>query len=753
MEIENHFTNSIIEKLVFCLREHEETSKEDIIACLCLYLRALTVDENSIIQNIDAAQDFGLVRQKSIAQSIIPVIFNSLLENIKKILSSNNNNILTGGLYLLSAVSLAAAKELILSLDNIKAIINEILKKNSSNFNLILFAFFNKLLKSVQYDSNIIPHLDTFISWMVMGIKNDFYKVNIESVQMASQLVRILKETLSDEEIIPRLKIINNEILPKFISNDLDQELKNSLITTVGNIILHTVGILDEATLSKFFDVFLEKFKNENLVIICANWIMRILKSDQKILLFNSILKKFIPIIIELINNKNTTLRHSAVELLCCILQFYPKAVSGYEKTLVLNLLDYSSDEGFIQSLFETMLLILNNFELEKDLLLKTINESVKVLDSAHCALSEKAAESLLAYSASASSRLSPGELESLIKTLLNFKSLSNSKAKLIAYYSKHAKNSEKLIKTLISDFSSLSKETESRKNILLLIGEIALINSGSCAAADIFELISGIFLTANDELKAHAALALAKVGLQDPTHFLNVVKKLNDKESVRYGLSSVREFIHLLCAKENKQLAVKTDNSIISELFNILVSEISSQDEKIMKLCGECVGLLSGKSVDLLDKYINYLSDSNESIRAGFYYGLKSISFISDEVLLMTIFQKLLKGLSDETIIVKQNAYNSLISFAHDYSKIFKVLFNEIWSHFEKDFMIKPELITEYDIGGGMRIKSDKGLPIRKAIYSTMKILLENIPEKINFEKALHMLLKGLGNYLFFKF
>jgi len=754
MEIENHFTNSIIEKLVFCLREHEETSKEDIIACLCLYLRALTVDEQRESQALDSTQEFGLVRQKSIAQSIIPLIFPSLLENIKKILASstNNSSLTGGGLNLLSALALPAAKDLISNLDSIKPNVNEILKKNSSNFNLILFAFFNKLLKSVQYDANVIRHLDTFIAWMVAGIKSDFYKVNIESAQMAAQLVRILKESLSDEEIIPKLNQINSEIFPKFVSNDLDQELKISLITTVGNIVLYTVSILDEQMLSKIFDVLLEKFKNENLMILCANWIMRILKSDQKISLFNSLLKKFIPFIIDFVNNKNSSLRHSAVEFLGCILQFYPKAASGFEKTLVLNLLDYSSDEGFIQSLFETLLLILHNFDFEKELILKTINESVKVLDKAYAqgSLSEKAAESLLAYSASASSRLSVAELESLIKALLNLKALSTNKSKLIAHYCKHAKNSEILVKSLISDFNSLSKDNESCKNILLLIGDIALVNGGSCAAANIFELIAGIFKAENDDLKAHAALALAKVGFQDALQFLCAAKQLSSSENVRYALSSIREFIHLLCAEKNAPLlAANTDNTVISELFTILVTQINSQDEKIMKLCGECLGLLSSKSTQLLHKYMTYLDDRNDSIRAGFYYGLKFLSFISDENLLLQIFQKLIQGLSDESINVKQNAYNSLISYSHDYAKIFKVLFAEIWSYFEADYMVKTELITEFDIGGGMRIKTDKGLPIRKAIYSTIKILLENIPEKIHFDIALHMLLKGLGNFL----
>lgn len=733
--------------MVFCLREHEETTKEDIIACLCLYLRSLTVENSQQQSFTDSSQELGLVRQVSIAQSIIPVIFNDLLENIKKILSSTNNNILICGLNLLTALSLPAAKEIITNLDTIKENINEILKKNSSNFNLILFAFFNKLLKSVQNDQNIVQHIDTFISWMVQGMKNDFYKVNIESSQMAAQIVRILNESLTTEEIIPKLKIVNSEILPKFISNDIDQELKASLISTVGNIISHTVHILDETTLTKFFDVFFEKFKNENLVIICTNWIIRILKCQQKAEIFNSILKNFLKIIIELINKKNSTLRHSAVEFLCCILQNYPNAVKGFEKTLIQNLLEYSSDEGFIQILFETLLLILQNFSLDKDLLLYSINESTKILENSSITISEKASSSLLQFNASASARLNPLELESLIKGLLNFKTISQSKSKLIAYYSKHAKNSEKLIKNLISDFNS-QKDLENKKNILLIIGDIAVIDNGSCAG-EIFEIVIKIFKNEGDDIKPNAALALAKVGVQDPINFLKAINNLNTQENIRYALSSIRELIRIACEKDSFNVVKNIDQNFILELFSILVSEINTQDEKLVKLCGECLGLLSGKSKDLLIKYIQFLDNSNESIRSGFYYGLKSLNLIEDENLLMEVFDKIIKGLSENSIVVKQNAYNSLISYSHDYSKQFKLRFTEIWTHFEKDFMIKSDLITEIDIGGGMRIKNDKGLPIRKAIFSTIKILLDNIPEKIHFEKALQMLLKGLGNLI----
>ena len=48
------------------------------------------------------------------------------------------------------------------------------------------------------------------------------------------------------------------------------------------------------------------------------------------------------------------------------------------------------------------------------------------------------------------------------------------------------------------------------------------------------------------------------------------------------------------------------------------------------------------------------------------------------------------------------------------------------------------------------MKIKNDKGLPIRKAIYSIVKILLDCIPEKINVTETLQMCLYGLGKFIF---
>ena len=747
MEIEKNEINYIIENLVISLREHEENTKEDIINCLCGYLRNLTINELDEDNNIDTDENYGLIRHKSVSLSVIPHIFSPLLENIKKILISNNNNFITGGLNLLNSLSTVAANEIVFNLEEIKPIIIDVINKNSANFNLILFSTFNNLLKSKGKLQRIQDHMDSFINWMIMGLKNDYYKVNIESSNMASHLIKIMKENLTEKDLIPKLKLIITEIIPKFKSNDLDQELKSSLISTGGNIVMYMGDYLNENELNIIFDIFLDKFKNENLLNLTTNWIVKILRSNLKINLTQN-LKKFLPAINDLIDKNNTSLRQNAVIFLSNILQHYPLAVKNYEKVLINNLLEYSSDESFIPNLFEVLLLISENFKLEKDLILLTIKECAKIIENNK--LSSKSAESLLLYISNTLKFLNPEEFENFIEPLLKYSNMNSNKSKFIAILSSESKSSEKLIKEFFLNLSVNSKRnSEEKKNILLLLGDISLISNYS--SKEIFKLLSNILKDINDEIKPNASVTLAKVAISNPSEYLVLLKTLMTPESIRYALSSIREFIHLIC---DSKYNINLNNEYIFELFNMLLKAGDSQDEKITKLCGECFGLLAGKSSDILDKYINFLDDPNDNIRSGFYYGLKSFNFVKDEKLLDILFNKLLKGLNDSSIIVKQNAYNSLITFAHDYSSKFKFKFMEIWSCFELDCVVKNNLIETTDIGGGLKIKNDKGSPIRKAIFATIKIFIENIPEKINLNSAIKILLLGLGKKIFyFKF
>jgi hypothetical protein len=786
VEIPNFLLKNILEKLVFCLREHEDTTKEDLIICLCGYLRNLTIDENldtynNNNSNINNNTEYFLVKKKSYTFSLISDIFENLIEKIMKLLKSSNKNTFQSALNLLNNLALPASIEIIKELDKIKPNINEILDKNISNFSLLIFEILNRLLKSISFNKSIIPHLDDFIKWMIKGFKNDFYKINIESSKMASQIIRIIHEVLKEEEIKPKLDIINSVIIPIFQQNDLENDFKTSIITSSSNILYYMLKILEQNVMEKFFSIFLEKFKNENLVNFCISLLIKVLQEQSNIsenenstlsINVSKALKQFLPLIVELINKKDISLRQNAIDFLCCLIKYFPKAVIGYENILIENLKELSFDENFIYCLYDTLTLIVRNknFNFGMELVDKTISNSIKVLENPKFILQEKSAEAILNYNYNCSKYLTFEQkyIEKLITELLNYELINPNKSKLISYYSSansNLNNSIDLIRKLLKDFNA-NKKIESKKNILMLIGDLS-INIGKGIgnfngnnlpieiSNEIFELNSNILSGAKDniniEINPYAALSLAKIGFYFPTNFLKTVQKLRKPEMIRYSLSSIREFIRLIF--DEKSTTNNLSDEINQELFDILLQEINCEDENIVKLCGECLGLLSCKSDNhnLLNKYLFYLDDKNEKIRSGFYFGIKFINFRKkNEEVSFRFLDKLIKGLSDEFIEVKTNSYNSLISFSHENYNILKYKFAEIWVLFEIDHKQKPELVSTIDIGGGMRIKTDRGLPIRKSIFSTIKIIVDNIPEKINFVSALQMLIIGLGKTLY---
>ena len=63
----------------------------------------------------------------------------------------------------------------------------------------------------------------------------------------------------------------------------------------------------------------------------------------------------------------------------------------------------------------------------------------------------------------------------------------------------------------------------------------------------------------------------------------------------------------------------------------------------------------------------------------------------------------------------------------------------------FEEAHKVNKKWIEEVDFGGGCKIKNDKGIGIRKAVFNTIKLFVDNFPTKINVPKTIEYCLDGL--------
>jgi len=255
------------------------------------------------------------------------------------------------------------------------------------------------------------------------------------------------------------------------------------------------------------------------------------------------------------------------------------------------------------------------------------------------------------------------------------------------------------------------------------------------------------MLVSTTDLLKNPTAECIGKVGVSNPTKFIETVIKNAKSNIFNFYIFSIYQFL-LVISKQN----INVGN--LDAFFQILSENASNNNERLRHICGECLGLLSLMNNSYLKNYIKFLQSSDATIRSTYLYGLKTVFHggknLSHE-LITDLENYLFNGLRDKDLNCKKNAFYSLMGFVHEYSEYVKESFNELFKIFGTEYIIKKELIEETNLGGGIKVKNDKGETIRKSIYTCIKKLLENIPEKFhNPIETLVILRYGLGNNIY---
>lgn len=738
IEIQRDLVELILDSLVKNVREHEETTKLDIINCLSRFLRNFVIEDESIISgrnNHDESlkNDYQLIKQKSVT-SFIPMIVNKLIENIITELKSKNHKTNSAILQLLSSLALVDPNDLVIRFKELQPHLESCLKENISA--LTFFVFLTRMLKSLKNCPEITQLFDDLLNWIMLGLKNEYYKINIESLNVAFHFIRLLVENLQPFEYQPKIEALLTELLPKFKANDVDQELKLSYITTVGNLVLYTGHILNEKSVDEIFNIYLDKIKNENLRPLVFNWLIKIMKHNPNVNLSRA-LSPFISTLLDLLSKNILHLQYQTLEFLLTIITHCPQSISGQEVKIIETLLSISNEESLIQLIYEILNIIIQKFNILQDIHENMLKRTLQLIGENK--ISNNSLNSIFLFIQNCVNFIDFSKLNNYISSNLNFSNMNFNKAKSISIMAKAGGSDEKLIETCINKLKTNSDDV-SQKNILLVLGELSLVSSSGNKSLLIH--LEKMLPTCNEDIKSSLAICIGKVGVRDPQDFIKIITSNTKKQSIAYHFVSIREFLQVISS------TVKKDISNIVSLFNILVSCAKDEDEKLRILCGENLGLISLLSEDLLNEYIKYLQNGDKDIRATFYYGLKYIfnSKYDLKNYLNQLLDLLIIGLNDSDIQVKQNSFNSLITFVHNFGNKIRGKYSELSSVFKKEHLINPDLIATVDIGGGMKIKNDKGLPIRKAIYSTIKLLLDCIPEKINITETLQMCLYGLG-------
>jgi len=97
------------------------------------------------------------------------------------------------------------------------------------------------------------------MEWITYGLKHEYYKINIEALNCCFSLIKIIR-LLDTSEHTKYSGILFLSIVDKFKLNDIDQELKLTIISTVGNLIYYLGQAIDTGYLETLLNIYLEKY-------------------------------------------------------------------------------------------------------------------------------------------------------------------------------------------------------------------------------------------------------------------------------------------------------------------------------------------------------------------------------------------------------------------------------------------------------------------------------------------------------------
>jgi cullin-associated NEDD8-dissociated protein 1 len=140
-------------------------------------------------------------------------------------------------------------------------------------------------------------------------------------------------------------------------------------------------------------------------------------------------------------------------------------------------------------------------------------------------------------------------------------------------------------------------------------------------------------------------------------------------------------------------------------------------------------------------------LKSPNAQVRATVVKSFKyAASKETDSMDLELSVEPLIKLVQDTDLQVKKNALESLTAIIHSQPQVVRGDVDKLQRVAFAETQIKPELITEVDLGP-FKHKVDEGIPIRKGAFALLDTMIEKLPERTDANHVIEVAIKGLDD------
>ncbi|CAG9855280.1 unnamed protein product [Phyllotreta striolata] len=648
--------------------------------------------------------------------------------------------------------------------DLIPGILYSLSEKNaSSNMKIDALSFIFCLLTSHQ-PQVFHPYISILLPPVITAVGDNFYKITAEALNVLQELVKVIRplNINSAFDFTPFTKDIYSCTLLRLRTADIDQEVKEKAISTMGQVICN-LGDHLKAELPYCLPLFLDRLKNEITRLTTVKALTKIAGSPLGIEL--PILPEAMPILGLFLRKNQRALKLTTLQLIDCLIKNYHDNLNVTLLQPVVVEISPLLDESDLH-IAQWTLIILKSIAIHHPRALQDINNTImpQVLILVKSPLLQGTAlQSMLDFFKSLVKCNLPGlNYDSLLRLLLMpisnlasnqsatlhkqaFYSLAKCVAAITVTCQSHALP---VVHTFINEIQAASTDSQ-QIFALLVVGEIGR-EIDLTSNANLKQVILNSFSAVSEEVKSAASYALGSICIGNLQQYLPfILKESQDQPKRQYLLlHSLKEVI--TCLSQSPE-GIQQLLPFVPAIWQQLYRHCECLEEGTRNVVAECLGKLTLiDPQNLLPKLKRSLNSPSPLMRTTVVTAVKFT--ISDQPatidpLLRQCIGEFLNTLQDPDLNVRRVALVAFNSAAHNKPSLIRDLLDTTLPQLYGETIIKRDLIREVEMGP-FKHTVDDGLDIRKAAYECMYTLLDSCLDKVDIFEFINHVETGLKDH-----
>lgn len=758
------FYETLSSALISRFKEREENVKSDIFRAYIALLKQTRLTTSSLVTD-DC--DVMIVEEESapgpvgLLQKQIPLLVRAVTFQMKeKSMRTRQDCFL-----ILREVCIALPGALSNHIGElVPGILNSLVHNQATSTNMRIEAlqFFHCLLTAHRADA-FHPYIQDLLPPVMQCSQDTFYKIAAEALAVIQELVKVLRPLhgRSSFQYEPYVEDIYQATLIRLRATDIDQEVKEKAIITMGTVMCHFGDFL-KGKVKECVPILVERMRNEITRLTAVKAIRRIASSPLKIEI-NYCLKEIIPLLATFLRKNQRALRLSSLQLLDVLIAGYESVISYDLIYRVVAELPPLLDESDLH-IAQWCLVILREVTFSYPQVLEEFKPIVpQVMTLVTSPLLQGSAlqamlEFLKAIVAAKLTTLSYIDLLTMLLTPINNMATGQGVIHKQAFYSLAkcvsaiTTSNPTLALEILPQFTNEIRHPNNDIKLvfaLLVIGEIGREIDLS-TVKDLNNMIIEMFSHVSEEVKSAASYALGSICIGNLEVYLPFILQESQQQPKRQYLllHSLKEVITCLSQTCN---GTKVLLPFVPAIWAQLYKHCECAEEGTRNVVAECMGKLTLMDPNtLLPQLQTFLKSSSPLTRTTVVTAVKFT--ISDQpseidVPLRLCIREFLNTLRDKDNNVRRVALVAFNSAAHNKPSLIRDLLNDILPDLYKETEVKQNLIREVEMGP-FKHTVDDGLDIRKAAFECMYTILETCLDRIDIFQFIDHVEEGLKDH-----